>query len=374
MGRILNNSNSQSILTLPPPCCPGPTDPYQSTNTGEDTLIHTPNEDQQGCWVTVRLQLKDSRMVVMQWSTLSIASVQKYTPVSRQPTSGPPMSVYLYLRRETLVRWPTTLEYPSYQSARRCTTRSYSIESETMWIQSYENNQAGLRPGRSCAQQIHILRRIMECFQDYQLPLTITFTDFKKAFDSIDRKVMFADLRHYGISVAVVNAITALYINYKSAVLVEYSWTLRSFYWSPAGWFLAPFLFIMLVDYLMRKATSDLDSGVETHPRRSRRYPAKVLNDLDFADELSCWNPQWLGHRPSWPVYQQQKILALWLVFPRHSTWLQIVTPSFTSSLWSPHQPCYWLQISWLQNDINCILNAVLSIDDRLFLLTLNQL
>ena len=47
-------------------------------------------------------------------------------------------------------------------------------------------NQVGLRPGRSCAQQIHILRRIMEGFQEYQLPLTVTFVDFKKAIDSIN--------------------------------------------------------------------------------------------------------------------------------------------------------------------------------------------
>ena len=31
-------------------------------------------------------------------------------------------------------------------------------------------NQAGFRPGRSCAQQIHILRRVLEGFRDYQLP------------------------------------------------------------------------------------------------------------------------------------------------------------------------------------------------------------
>ena len=46
--------------------------------------------------------------------------------------------------------------------------------------------------------------------------------------------------------------------------------------------------FIILVNYLMRKATPDLDSEVETHPHRSeRRYPAKVLNDLDFADDIA---------------------------------------------------------------------------------------
>ena len=41
------------------------------------------------------------------------------------------------------------------------------------------------------------------------------------------------------------------------------------------------------VDYLLKKATSQLDSGVVTHPRRSRRHPAKSLNDLDFADDIA---------------------------------------------------------------------------------------
>ena len=83
------------------------------------------------------------------------------------------------------------------------------------------SNQAGFRLGRSCAQQIHILRRIFEGFQDYQLPLIVTFIDFKKTFDSIDRKVMFAVLRHYGIPEDVVNAVSALYNNSKSAVMVD---------------------------------------------------------------------------------------------------------------------------------------------------------
>ena len=151
------------------------------------------------------------------------------------------------------------------------------------------SNQAGFRPGRSCAQQIHILRRIMEGFQDYQLPLTVTFIDFKKAFDSIDRKVMFAVLRHYGIPEVVVNAISALYNSSKSAVMVDgnISDTFEVSTGVLQGDVLAPFLFIVLVDFLLKTATSDVDSGVETHPRRSRRYPAKVLNDLDFADDIA---------------------------------------------------------------------------------------
>ena len=50
---------------------------------------------------------------------------------------------------------------------------------------------------------------------------------------------------------------------------------------------LAPFPFVVLVDYLLKKATSQFDSGVVTHPRRSRRHPAKSLNDLDFAADIA---------------------------------------------------------------------------------------
>ena len=61
----------------------------------------------------------------------------------------------------------------------------------------------------------------MEGFQDYQLLLTVTFIDFKKAFDSINRKVMFAVLRHYGIPEPLVNTIGAQNKNSKSAVMVD---------------------------------------------------------------------------------------------------------------------------------------------------------
>ena len=150
------------------------------------------------------------------------------------------------------------------------------------------NNQAGFRPGRSCAQQIHILRRIMEGFKEYQLPLIVTFVDFKKAFDSINRLMMFSILRHYGIPKTLVDAIQVLYTNSSSAVMVDGSLS-ASFNVTTGvlqGDVLAPFLFIILVDYLLGKA-SEPDTGVMTCPRQSSRYPAKILNDLDFADDIA---------------------------------------------------------------------------------------
>ena len=47
---------------------------------------------------------------------------------------------------------------------------------------------------------------------------------------------------------------------------------------------LAPFLFIIMIDYTMRMAEGG--HGFTTMPRRSTRHPEEVINDLDFADDI----------------------------------------------------------------------------------------
>jgi hypothetical protein len=46
-------------------------------------------------------------------------------------------------------------------------------------------------------------------------------------------------------------------------------------------------VFVILVDHLLKKVTSNLDSGDVTDQRRSRCHHAVVLNDLDFADDIA---------------------------------------------------------------------------------------
>ena len=100
---------------------------------------------------------------------------------------------------------------------------------------------------------------------------------------------MFSVLRHYGIPEVIVNAISVLYNNSKTAVMVNgnISDPFKVTIGVLQGDVLAPILFIILINYLMTKATEDTDSGVVIHPRQSRRHPAKILKDLDFADDIA---------------------------------------------------------------------------------------
>ena len=53
---------------------------------------------------------------------------------------------------------------------------------------------------------------------------------------------------------------------------------------------LAPFLFVLAVDWMMHRAlTPELiaECGICVTPRRSSRYPACYLSDLDFADDIA---------------------------------------------------------------------------------------
>ena len=73
------------------------------------------------------------------------------------------------------------------------------------------DQQAGFRRNRSCADQITSLRIIVEQSIEWNSTLYINFIDYEKAFDSVDREIMWKLLRHYGVPDKIISLVRCSY-------------------------------------------------------------------------------------------------------------------------------------------------------------------
>ncbi len=159
------------------------------------------------------------------------------------------------------------------------------------------DQQAGFRAERSCTDQIATLRIILEQSQEFQSPLIVTFVDYAKAFDSLDREVLWQLLSHYGIPQKFINIIRNTYTGMTSRVIHEGQLS-DSFSITTGvrqGCLMSPFLFLLAVDWIMRQTTEGRNNGIQW-------TPFTQLDDLDFADDISA-----LSHTNS----QTQKKITL---------------------------------------------------------------
>ena len=151
-------------------------------------------------------------------------------------------------------------------------------------------NQNGFRPSRSTSGQILSIRRLIEGVKEKCLPAVLLFIDFTKAFDAIHRGKMKEILLAYGLPGETVNAIMMLYMNTKCLIRTDEGDT--DIFDIIAGVLqgdtLAPYIFIICLDYVLRNSL-DLHNnlGFTLTQRKSSRYPAKNLTDVDYADDLA---------------------------------------------------------------------------------------
>ena len=151
-------------------------------------------------------------------------------------------------------------------------------------------NQNGFRTNRSTSGQILTIRRILEGVKAKKLPITLLFIDFAKAFDSIGRLKMENILIIYGIPKDIVNAIMMLYRN-TSAMVRSPDGDTPYFEITTGvlqGDTLAPYLFIICLDYILKHSIDDnINLGFTLSQRRSSRHPAIHITDIDYADDIA---------------------------------------------------------------------------------------
>ena len=147
-------------------------------------------------------------------------------------------------------------------------------------------NQNGFRRNRSTTSQKLTIRRILEGVQAKNLQATILFVDFTKAFDSIHRGKMEKILLAYGLPKETVAATMILYRNTKVKVRSPDYFDIVAGVLQ--GDTLAPYLFIICLDYMFTTSIDKIkENGSELTKKRSRRYPAKTIIDVDYTDDIA---------------------------------------------------------------------------------------
>ena len=154
------------------------------------------------------------------------------------------------------------------------------------------NNQNGFRPNRGTREHILATRRIIEEVITYHLPLVITFIDFSKAFDSLLRSKLPEVLASYGIPKKLIKAIMSLYTNTRATVLTPEGLT-KEFLTNLGilqGDVLAPFIFIIVLDFILKMAIADGSLGMTLHPCTANIPTEIKITDCAFADDIAAFS------------------------------------------------------------------------------------
>ncbi|CAH2322891.1 Hypothetical predicted protein [Pelobates cultripes] len=112
------------------------------------------------------------------------------------------------------------------------------------------DEQADFRQNKSCMDQIATLRIIVEQYLEWNSSLYINLVIYEKAFDSVDRAVLWKLLWHYGIPAKVVHLIKSSYKGMACGV-IQGGQLINSFQVKTGvrqGCLLSPFLFLITIN------------------------------------------------------------------------------------------------------------------------------
>ena len=145
------------------------------------------------------------------------------------------------------------------------------------FVQVLREEQCGFRKSRGCTDQLFALRQILEKCMAFQLDVSFCFIDFRVAFDSVDREMMYNIMKHYGLPKKVVNVIRNSYEGFKCCVKAEgekgQMFDLKTGVRQGDVW--SPILFDLVINYVL---ANSVQGGIDI---------GRCVADLDFADEVA---------------------------------------------------------------------------------------
>ena len=153
-------------------------------------------------------------------------------------------------------------------------------------------NQNSFQPNYSTIAQILTLRRLIEGIKMKNLSAILTFVDFHKTFDSFHREIMLEIFKAYGIPSVIIDAIR---IMYKENITNVQSPNGNTNFFSILvdllqRDILAPFPFIIVLDYELRTAIDNHENLGFTLNERSKKDPEVYITDATFVDITLIFN------------------------------------------------------------------------------------
>ena len=85
----------------------------------------------------------------------------------------------------------------------------------------YPESQHGYRSGRGAIDGIFTVRRLMEQTTEQRRNLCIAFIDFTKAFDTVNRQLLFSLLEKIGCPPKLIGMLKCLYSNVKARLIID---------------------------------------------------------------------------------------------------------------------------------------------------------
>ncbi len=142
-----------------------------------------------------------------------------------------------------------------------------------------QDEQCGFRPGRGTTDQLFILQQISEKAWEYDKEVHVCFVDLEKAYDRVDRNLMWETLKEYGVDDQLVGAIASLYKASNSCVRVlgRKSDKFNVGVGLRQGCVLSPLLFIVYMDRIARRSLG----------QESVMIGDVKISHLLFADDLA---------------------------------------------------------------------------------------